>query len=263
MVRLLVSLIGLIWFVLPAHAQSPSRNVNVAELGDVEAFVAELQRASQTGDRNTVAVLIQYPVTVTISGIRVRFADAGALLDRYDAIFTPTLQDEIAHASTTTATVDGVVIGTNALVVKRIGEQLRITEINVPAVDPASTSVSADPKAAPPAGRDSEPRRVGVGAGPRPTQFSGSLLPSETDVYMMWIEKGKLLQVRLERAPTGAAFVRVVHAGTRALFNPRVPNPGRVVTGIAPQSADYRIEVRRAAARDAAPLPYRLSVTLR
>ena len=52
----------------------------------------------------------------------------------------------------------------------------------------------------------------------------------------MWIEKGKLLQVRLERAPRGAAFVRVVHGALerRSILGPRIR---RVVTGIAPDSA--------------------------
>jgi hypothetical protein len=263
MFRLLVSGIGLLWVALTAHAQSPPPDARNADARHVEAFIAELQRASRTSDRNAVAALIQYPVTVMIGGIRVPFANADALLERYDAIFTPALQDAIADAGTATATVDGVVIGTNVLVVKRIGEQLRITEIHVPAPNRPSTSLPAVPEAGPATVRRPEPRRIGVRAGRRPTQFSGSLVPSGTDVYTMWIEKGKLLQVRLERAPSGAAFVRVVHAGTGAPLNPRTPNPARVVTGIAPDSGDYRIEVRCMATGDAAPLPYRLSVTLR
>jgi hypothetical protein len=55
----------------------------------------------------------------------------------------------------------------------------------------------------------------------------------------------------------------VVHAKTGAPFNPRLAGVARVVAGVAPESADYRIEVRRAEGGDPAPLPYMVSLTLR
>ena len=60
-----------------------------------------------------------------------------------------------------------------------------------------------------------------------------------------------------------AALLRVVHAATGAPLNPRVAGEARVVAGVALDSGDYRIEVRRGDGSDPAPLPYMMALTLR
>ena len=71
------------------HAQTPG----------VDAFLTQLQRASQADDRNTIAALIRYPITISIGGLRVPFADAASFLERYDDIFNAPLRDAIARGT--------------------------------------------------------------------------------------------------------------------------------------------------------------------
>jgi len=95
---------------------------------------------------------------------------------------------------------DGLVIGTNAILIQQVDGQLKITSIVVPRPD-------SDADLAPVA-HPQDPRRVGIRIGPRPTQVAGSLAPGATDTDMVWIPKGMMLEVRLERVPNRAAVVR-------------------------------------------------------
>jgi hypothetical protein len=253
MCRLLVA--ALVLFASSSNADAQS---------SAETFLGELQTALRNGDRTAVAARIQYPITVRIGGLRVPFDDAADLLERYDDIFTPALRAAIARAGAPIATGDGFLIARDALVVRMIDQQLRITAIAVPPPDPSDAPVASPPeKPTASARRTQAPIRVGIRGGPRPTQFMGSLLPGATDVYLLWVPKERLLEVRLERVPGRAALIRVVHAVTGASLNPRTTGGARVVTGMARDSADYRIEVRRAEAGDAAPLPYMVSLSLK
>ena len=204
------------------------------------SFYEELRAAVLAGDRAAVASRIRFPVTVGIGGVRVPFADSAALFERFDEIFTPELLEEM----------------TRQVTVQQIGGAWRITGISVPAPSPDAPDA--------PRGADSNgPTRIGIRGGPRPTRVPGTLLPGGTDVYLLLVPKGRLLEVRLERVQGRAALLRVVHARTGAPLNPRIAGEARVVTGVASASADYRIEVRRGGGGDAAPLPYMLALTLR
>jgi hypothetical protein len=59
-----------------------------ADLRQIEAFLIELQRVSHGDDREAIAALIRYPVTITIGGFRVPFANAASVVSRYDDIST-------------------------------------------------------------------------------------------------------------------------------------------------------------------------------
>lgn len=273
MSRRIITALGLLLVVTTGQAQSPFAIAGVTDARQVVTFLAELQRASRTGDRSAVAALIHYPVVVMIGGLRVPFTDAAALLERYDEIFTPALLDAIARADAAvdrpqpgrvpiTVTADGLFIGPNALLIKLAGQQLRITSIVVPAPD-AGASPASRSGTITRAGRRQEPRRVGVRAGPRPTRFSGALLPGAADSYMLWVSKGQLLEARLERVGSGSAVLRVVHARTGTPLNPRAPDGARVIFGRAPENADYRIDVRRTGGGEITPIPYILSLSLR
>ena len=209
-----------------------------------EQFLNGIRSAIRGGDRAGVADQVRYPITVRIGGVRVPFPDASALLARYDEIFTPGLASEIGQH----------------VVAQQINGRWRITAIDVPDSD----SSASEPAAGASRGaRSSEPARVGIRGGPRPTRVPGTLLPGGTDVYVLWVPKGRVLEARLERVQGRAALLRVVHAGTGAPLNPRIPIEARVVTGVALESADYRIEVRRGEGGDPAPLPYMMALTLR
>ena len=238
-----------------------------------DTFLRELRTALRSGDRNAVAARIQYPIVVAIGGLRVPIGDAAALIERYDDIFTPALLAEIASgaglggraglAVQDPPSVDKVIVGNNALVITIVGGQLRITSITVPPPAPGGPIASTPGNPGSPPTRTTTPARVTMRTGPRPTQFSGSLLPGGTDLYLLFVPKGKLLDARLERVPPREALIHVVHAATGAPLNARTAGGARVVTGVALEGADYRIEVRRGDTGDAAPLPYIVSLILK
>src|SRR5688572_1519915 len=96
---------------ITVHAQTP---VPAANVDDIETFRAQLQRAAQANDRNTIATMIRYPISISIGdGLRVPFTNADAFLERYDDIFTPALQDEIARLA-----------GTGFIVIAKVDGQL-------------------------------------------------------------------------------------------------------------------------------------------
>ena len=255
-------------------AQSPYAAAGISDARQIEMFLAELQRASRHGERGAVAALIQYPLTITIAGFRVPFADSAALLERYDAIFTPALQDTIARAAAAVdgaqpgqepidVTPEGLIIGRNALRIEPIEGELRITAIAVPRDDIGGASLASRSETGTRAARRQEPRRFGIRGGPRPTRLSGALLPGAADAYVVRVLEGQLLQVRVERGPSRAVVLRVVHAGTGTPLNSQASDAARLISGRAPEDADYRIDVLRTPAGEAAPLGYILSVSLR
>jgi hypothetical protein len=229
-----------------AHAQS-----------EVGTFVVALNRALESGDRAMVAALADYPMTVSIGGVRVPFQSPEALIDRFDEVFTPEVRTAAAlGTSAVTESNDSFVIAANVIAVARRGGQFRITSIVVPAPDPNTRLATGSS----PTSSSRAPRRIGVRAGPKPTQFAGSLVAGSTDSYVVFVQKGQLLDVRLQRGRSEAA-VRVVNAATGAPLGAR-PQGAPVVTARAGTSAEYRIDVQRTTTDDA-PLPYMLAVTLR
>ena len=238
----------------------------------LEPFLAQLQLAVQSGDRNTVAGMIRYPITISIGGLRVPFADASSVLSRYDDLFNPPLRESIARATVrpqpgrtpVTVAPDRFLIGNNDVVIAPVEGVLRITGIVVPEF--VDTGVAPNPLATDGIRRiprPPEPRRIAIRVGSRPTQIPGLLARDATDVFILYLPKGKLAGVRLERVPPGTAAIRVVHARTGALLGARTSADGRFVSGRPQENADYRIEVRRGVTGDDAPLPYMLSLTLR
>jgi hypothetical protein len=218
-----------------------------------DVFLAQLRRAVQGDDRAAVVGAMRYPITIAIGGLRLPFADATSVLERYDDIFTPALRDSIAR-------------GSQDITVAQIDGQWRITAITVPhgvaetSVDASREAPRTSAYATPP---KVEPRRVAIRVGPRPTQIPGLLAQGTTDVLIVYLPKGRLASVRLERVPAGAAVIRVVHATTGAPLAPRAAADARVVSGRPAASAEYKIEVRRLDNADPAHLPYMLSLSLR
>ena len=82
-------------------------------------------------------------------------------------------------------------------------------------------------------------------------------------MLILYLPKGRLASVRLERVPVGAAVIRVVHATTGAPLAARPSVDGRFVSGRPSENGDYRIEVRRTDKTDEAHLPYMLSLSLK
>jgi len=229
--------------------------VGQAQTPGVDAFLTQLQRASQTNDRTTVAALIRYPITISIGGLRVPFADAASFLERYDDIFNTPLRDAIARGSA---------IDTKSIVVGPVEGHLRITAITVPQFASGGSAALVPPDDAPTgSARKQEPRRVTIRVGPRPTRIPGLLARDGTDSLILYLPKGRLASVRLDRVPAGVAVIRVVHAATGAPLVARTSADGRFISGRPSENGDYRIEVRRTDKTDEAHLPYMLSLSLR
>ena len=232
-----------------AQSQNPA-----SDSRELDAFLTRLQRASQTGDRDAIAAMIRYPLTIAIGGLRVPFANAPAFLERYDDIFNPPLRDAIARDL-------GHVIAAKDVAVESVNGELRITSIRVPDFEEAAAAPIPAPAGA--SRGVVRPRRVAIRVGPRPTQIPGLLARDATDLLILYLPKGKLASVRLERVPPGAAVIRVVHAATGAPLATRPSADGRFVSGRPPENGDYRIDVRRIDKTDEAHLPYMLSLSLR
>lgn len=210
-----------------------------------DTFLSQLNTAVRRDDRAAVASLIKFPIIVSMAGVRMPFPNAAALLDRYDDIFTPEMRGAIDR------------VDPNFLVITLEAGRYLLTSITVPPHE--SDIASASP---PHAIAAQEPRRIGVRAGPRPTQVAGALAPGATDVYLLFVPKGQRLEVRLERVGR-AAIVRVHQTRTHAPLSPRMPNGALVVSGRSPADGDYRIEVAHATAANSEYLPYFLSVDVR
>jgi len=89
------------------------------------------------------------------------------------------------------------------------------------------------------------------------------LAPGATDSVMLFLPKGKVAAIRLERVPAGAAVIRVVHARTGVPLSGRASTDGRFVSGRPAEDGDYRVDVQRTENGDETHLPYMLSLSLR
>ena len=211
--------------------------VNSGAQPRTDSVIDEVRRALQADDRERVASMMHYPLPVTFGSVRVPFAGPPALLERFDDVFTPHVRNALI-TSLTIEVIDG---------------RPRVTAITVP---PAGTSASgaatADQRIA---------RRIAVRGGPRPTRMAGSLSSGGVDTYLVFVQKGQLLQVRLDRGRT-EAVVEVVNADSGRRIGPEA-GKGVVVSDRVPESADYRISVRYTGPADAPPLPYVVSVSIR
>lgn len=272
-VRALAQVLAItIAMVAPCTGGSAQSQGSEAVAPQLETFLSDLQRASQSDDREAIAAMIRYPITISIAGLRVPFADAASVLARYDDIFNPALREVIARTAVrpqadtreVAVAAEGYVVGAGDLVIAQVNGQLRITSISVPDfAGGASTTVAPSVGTSSGAARKQEPRRIAIRVGPRPTQVPGLLARAATDSFLLYLPKGQLAGVRLERVQAGAAVIRVVHARTGAPLGVRSSADGRFVSGRPAEGADYRIEVQRTDNEDEAPLPYMLSLTLR
>lgn len=234
--------------VATASAQGPTDD-------KAAAFLAELQRASARNDRQAVAALVRFPIVVAVgAGLRVPIADAQALAQQYDAVFTPAVRETIARASIkpggrvpVSATTDKLVIGTNVVVASAAGGSFRITSIAVP--PPSAGSAS------------SGPRRLSIRAGPNPTQAAGALAGNATDAYVVRAAKGQLIEVRITGVQGRDIVARVLDP-SGAPVDARAGEGARAWSGRVTAGGDYRVEVARLKAGSDA-LPYTLSVTIR
>jgi hypothetical protein len=213
-----------------------------------EALLAELQRAVARDDRQAVAALIQYPLTIAVSGMRIPIPDSAALVKSYDAVFTPEIKAAIR---------DGSAIRNKVIQVTSVGGAVKISRI-------ASLPPSgADANRAAARSTPSTPRRLTFGTPQQLAQATGALPAGASDAFVVYVEKGKLLEARIDRVREQDVVLKVVDGKTGTPLDEKAGAGARTWIGRVPESADYRIDVSRGAQATGQSLTYLLVVRKR
>jgi hypothetical protein len=213
-----------------------------------DALLTELQRAIARDDRQAVAALIQYPITITTAGVRVLIRDTASLLESYDALFTPELKAAIGDRS---AIRDGLIQVTT------VEGVARITKIAAPSGSRPAEGAAIAPRPAP-----RGPRRVTF-ATVEVAQLSGTLAPGRSDAFVVAVEKGGLLEARIDGVRGRDVVLKILDAKTGKPLDAKAAAGARTWIGRVPESADYRIDVTRLAQQGGQWLPYVLVVRRR
>lgn len=220
----------------------------VVAAASTDALLTELQRAIRRDDRQAVAALIQYPITIATAGIRIPIRDSDSMVKTFDAVFTPQLKAAIREG---TAIRDGLIQ------VTPVQGAFKITGISSVHGIPRGEAPATSPRAAP-----RGPRRVTFGT-MEIAQLSGSLSQGGSEAFLVSVEKGGLLEARIDGVPGRDVVLKVVDARTGKPIDAKAAAGARTWIGRVPESADYRIDVTRLAAQGGDLLPYVLVVRRR
>jgi hypothetical protein len=261
--RRAIALIGMLAVAAGGFAAAPAAQTGssapASSITGLETFLGRLQSSIEGRDRRAVAAMVEYPITVLVSGLQVPIRDAATMVKTYDAVFTPDMENLIAQsgvprsgqpppAYAVKTTSDGMTIG-GFLWIQRVGSSFKITRITVP---PASSirTVRHDLT------RVSFPNGI-------TSQLSGILARrDEVRSYLVRGQQGQALQVTITGFRGRDAVLRVLDAQKHVVVASTRSND-RLWSGALPATADYRIDVVRTAADTDPSLLYVLSVTLR
>ena len=240
---------------------APSTGTGVAQRA--ASLVTALSQAMARRDRGAVADMMRYPASAMVGGIGIPIGNRAAATQLYDAVFTAELRclvdaSAAAGASAIRVEKDGVTFAQGRIQAVDINGALKIARINVP---PATGAAPPPP---------SKPQRVSLRT-MGTTQFSGRLYGDGVDAYIVSLQKGNVVQARIEQFPGRSAAIRVVEAKTgRSLDRPApsgVDGPGaaapRFWSDTIRETGEYRIEVVRLAPYCAPSFTYLLTVTLK
>lgn len=214
-----------------------------------------LSQAMARRDRAAVADMMRYPASAMAGGIVIPIGNRAAAMQLYDAIFTAELRCLVdastgAGASGIRVEADGVTFAQGRIHAVDVNGALKIARVTVP----AATGAAPPPP--------SKPRRVTLRT-MGTTQFSGRLYGDGVDSYVVSLQKGNVVQARIEQFPGRSAAIRVVEAKSgRSLDRPGATAP-RVWSDTIRESGEYRIEVVRLAPYCAPSFTYLLTVTLK
>jgi len=189
-----------------------------------DALLAELQRAVARDDRQAVAAMIRYPITIAVAGMRIPMQDSAALVQSYDAVFTPEIKAAIR---------DGSAIRNKLIQVVSVGGTFKISSI----ASVARSGATAAPPAA--------PRRLAFGTAPQIAQATGALGAGGSDAFLAYVEKGSLLEARIDRVRDRDVVLKVLDAKTGRPVDEKAGIGARTWIGRVPESGDYRIDITR------------------
>ena len=241
------------------QASAPGSGTGVAQRA--ASLMRALSQAMARRDRAAVADMMRYPASASVGGVAIAISNRAAATQLYDAIFTAELRCLVdagaaAGAGAVRVDRDGVTLAEGRIQAVDVNGALKITRVNVPAASGA----------APPP--PSKPQRVTLRTMGN-TQFSGRLYGDGVDAYVVSLQKGNVVQARIEQFPGRSAMIRVVDGKTgRSLDRPA---PGGAAGAAAPriwsdtirETGEYRIEVVRLAPYCAPSFTYLLTVTLK
>jgi hypothetical protein len=220
---------------------------------NLDTFLARVQRACAGNDRQALAALVEYPLTVFASGWNIPVKDRATFLQSYDAFFTEDVKDAIAAASAKQRiepTAAFLAFG-NVLRIKAVGSAFRIVAIVMP---PPGHRIRA-------ARRDTT--HVSFQGGQDAAMYAGSLAAGEHESYLVRAKRNELLEVRIEGIAGRAVVGHVLDAATGVPVDARARDGARVWVGRVPAAGDYRIDVVRTISAGDPVLIYRLTVSLR
>ena len=236
---------------IPGNAAARGDGIPATESTAARSFLRMLQRALEMDDSRTVADLIRYPIRVN-AGLAIPVRDRAAFLPLYRVFFGTELRCGIVNSSIggngrrglpVSVTLEGISIGRN-LRAEMIGSRFLIT------------GMTAMPDSAVPSRRRPS-ERITLRAGER--KVSGALDRNDTQSYVVWADRNRTLQARLEGFRGRDAVVRVLDAQGHAVAG----RESRVWSGQVPKEGDYHIEVVRRAPFCAPTLTYVLTVVVR
>lgn len=220
------------------------------------AFVASLQHAVSTNNRQAVAAMLRYPLEVTAGGLQIPVADAAAFANLYDTLMSPGMKQVIARARVPAdgKTAPGVVRTSNG----------GITFENALTIAPSSSSFKVV-RLTVPLGATSKPPGEAIERHltfrvNQPTQVSGTLPPGGRDRFVFYATRGALLDVRLSGVPGRSVLIHILDTATGKPIDARADAGTRVWTGRVGADGNYRIEVVRQPDSGAEPLIYTMAV---
>ena len=193
---------------------APSSGTGVAQRA--ASLVSALSQAMARRDREAVADMMRYPASAMVGGIAIPIGNRAAATQLYDAVFTAELRclvDESAAAGASGARVEpgGVTIAQGRIQAVDVNGALKIARINVP---PATGAALPAP---------SKPQRVALRT-MGTTQFAGRLYGDGVDAYIVSLQKGNVMQARIEQFPGRSAAIRVVEAKSGRSINRPAPS---------------------------------------
>lgn len=83
----------------PCHVDTRLHMAGIADSQDARDFLARLKSAAQAGDRQILASMIRYPLTIHADGQEAAtYRDAAKLLRNFTSVFTPAVISAIKRA---------------------------------------------------------------------------------------------------------------------------------------------------------------------
>lgn len=128
--------------------QPASAQANATE-GQVEVFLAALQKAVESGDKRRIASMIRYPIVFRSKPRNLLIKTPAAFIAAYDRIFTPSVKRAVAEAKAETLfrNSQGVMINQGEIWFDLVGSgQVKIIALNGSAEEEKSAANEEKPK---------------------------------------------------------------------------------------------------------------------